>query len=110
MQTLGGTDLNSFPNLHKERRPRMEHKVKSWPEFFEAILSGHKTHEVRRMTDRDYQVGDTLRLLEFDPGKGQYTGRELAVGITFVTSANSPCALSDSCLHPDYCILSVHKY
>ena len=109
MQALGGTNSKS-PALSTSSRPRVEHKVKSWPEFFEAILSGIKTHEVRRMTDRDYQVGDTLRLMEFDPDSGQYTGREQCVKITFVTSAKSPCALSEACLNPDYCILSVSKF
>ena len=86
----------------------IEHRVKSWPTFFEATLSGVKTHDVRRI-DREYHVGDTLRLQEFDPERQQYTGRELCVRITFITSANLPCALSEACLHPDYCILSITK-
>jgi hypothetical protein len=107
MQTVK-TNTNAWA-LSSTARPRMEHKVKSWPSFFEATLSGVKTHDVRRMSDRDYQVGDTLRLMEFDPETKKYTGRELSVRITYVTSAKSPCALSDSCLHPDYCILSITK-
>ena len=108
MQTLSGIDATSLPQW-ENARPRMEHKVKSWPNFFEATLAGVKTHDVRRISDRDYQVGDTLRLMEFDPGKQQYSGRELCVRITYITSAKLPCALSESCLHPDYCILSVTK-
>jgi hypothetical protein len=108
MQSLGGISAHSSSHSHSER-PRMEHRVKSWPSFFEATLNGTKTHDVRRMSDRDYQVGDTLRLMEFDPEKKAYTGRELSVRITYITSAKSPCALSDSCLHPDYCILSITK-
>lgn len=90
-------------------RPSIEHRVKSWPNFFEATLSEAKTHDIRRAGDRDYQVGDTLRLMEFNPEKQQYSGRELCVRITYVTSANAPCALSEACLHPDYCILSITK-
>ncbi len=108
MHTLNRLNVTSFPQSDRAR-PRMEHKVKSWPSFFEATLSGAKTHDVRRMSDRDYQVGDTLRLMEFDPDKNQYTGRELCVRITYITSANAPCALSEACLHPDYCILSITK-
>jgi hypothetical protein len=108
MQTLG--EMNSNSSAHSEdTRPRIEHRVKSWPGFFEATLAGTKTHDVRRMTDRDYQVGDTLRLMEFDPERKQYTGRELCVRITYITSAKAPCALSDACLDPDYCILSISK-
>ena len=108
MQTLSRT--NATPSSHSDGLwPRMEHRVKSWPSFFEATLAGVKTHDVRRMTDRDYQVGDRLRLMEFDPEKQEYTGRELCVRITYITSAELPCALSEACLHPDYCILSIAK-
>jgi hypothetical protein len=108
MQTLSGNIAASSPHSGSAR-PRMEHRVKSWPNFFEATLAGVKTHDVRRLGDRDYQVGDTLRLMEFDPGKQQYTGRELCVRITYITSTNLPCALSEACLHTDYCILSITK-
>jgi hypothetical protein len=90
-------------------RGPIEHKVKSWPQFFEAALSGAKTHEVRRFTDRDYRVGDTLRLREYDPATETYSGREMVVRITYVTSAEAPCALSEECLDPDFCILSIVK-
>src|ERR1700730_18449961 len=84
-------------------RGPVEHKVKSWPHLFEATLAGFKTHEVRRLGDRDYRVGDRLRLQEFDPATATYSGRELLVRITYVTSAQTPCALSEECLHEDFC-------
>ena len=90
-------------------RGPIEHKVKSWPQFFEATLSGVKTHDVRRSTDRDYRVGDRLRLQEYDPVTKTYSGRELVVRITYMTSAAAPCALSEECLHSDFCILSIAK-
>jgi hypothetical protein len=68
METLNGNNLSS--SLHPDTlRPKMEHRVKSWPSFFEPTVAGVKTHDVRRMGDRDYRIGDTLRLMEFDPGK-----------------------------------------
>lgn len=74
--------------------------MKSWPRLFEATLRGAKTHEVRKSRERDYQIGDLLRLQEFDPEVQQYTGRELVVRITYLTSAEYPCALSeDGCLN-----------
>lgn len=88
-------------------RPLMEHRVKSWPELFEATLSGAKRHEMRRATDRDYRVGDLLILQEYDPAERIYSGRELRMRITYVTSAEFPCALSGGGLHSDYCILSI---
>ena len=98
---------------HSERRVRkfrqIVHTVKSWPQFFEPMLSGVKTHDVRRVTDRNYQAGDLLRLQEFDPQSESFTGRELLVRITYVTSSEYPCALSEQALNPNYCILSVTK-
>jgi Domain of unknown function (DUF3850) len=90
-------------------RGPIEHKVKSWRQFFEATLSGAKAYEVRRLTERDYRVGDSLLLQEYDPTTKTYSGRELAVRITYITSAEAPCALSEECLHPDFCILSIVK-
>jgi Domain of unknown function (DUF3850) len=95
-------------SVPRSRRP-LEHKVKSWPRYFEATLTGAKAHDVRRWTDRDYQVGDCLRLQEYNPITASYTGRELVVRITYITSAEAPCALSGECLHPDFCILSIVK-
>jgi len=50
-----------------------EHKVKSWPEFFNDIADGTKTFDLRK-NDRDYQVGDTIVFEEFKPRLGTYTG------------------------------------
>lgn len=51
-----------------------QHDLKCHPHFFAAIVEGKKTFEIRR-NDRDYRVGDTLRLREFDPSYGN-TGKE----------------------------------
>jgi len=57
----------------------MIHELKTWPEYFEEILTGKKTFEVRK-NDRDYKVGDTLILKEFKligiDDKLNYTGRQ----------------------------------
>ena len=82
------------------------HVLKSWPQFFEAIATSQRVHELRR-NDRDYAVGDTLLLQEFDPVEGRYSGRELRVQVTSMTSADVPCAVSGEGLHPDFCILSI---
>jgi len=92
----------------RHRQPIL-HQVKSWPHLFEATLSGAKTHDMRRAVDRDYRVDDILCLQEFEPKTGHYTGRELNVRITYITSAEFPCALSGDGLHEDYCILSIKK-
>lgn len=83
------------------------HELKSWPAFFDAIAAGAKRHDLRRADDRTFRVGDRLRLREFDPQLGQYTGREQVVEVTYITSAPAPCALSGEALHKDFCILSI---
>lgn len=68
-----------------------EHNIKIWPEYFQAVLDGTKTFEVRK-DDRGYQVGDTLVLQEWWPPEevdGQWTigfgtGRECRRTVTYI--------------------------
>lgn len=60
------------------------HPLKTWPGFFEAILSGEKPFEIRR-NDRDYQAGDVLELHETaDLDPLAFTGRTLRRRVTYV--------------------------
>lgn len=63
-------------------------ELKTWPQYYEALYDGSKPFEVRK-NDRDFQVGDTLHLREFDPnaGPGLYTGRNHKRTITYILSA-----------------------
>lgn len=49
------------------------HKLKCWPEFFEAVRTGRKRFEMR-YDDRGYAVGDMLFLQEWDPQTEKYSG------------------------------------
>jgi hypothetical protein len=60
-----------------------EHRLKTWPQFFRAIKSGTKTFEVRK-NDRDYHVGDTLVLLEYDALNNKFSGEELRKRVTYM--------------------------
>lgn len=69
-----------------------EHDLKVWPRFFDALLSGEKTFEVRK-DDRGFRAGDTLLLREWRPyadpdepvvSYGEYTGRELRRTVTYL--------------------------
>jgi hypothetical protein len=82
------------------------HHLKSWPEYFGPISRGERTHELRR-NDRNYGVGDSIILMEFDPRIEAYTGNRCTVTITSMTSAACPCAVSHEALAPAFCILSV---
>jgi hypothetical protein len=103
MTLRGGLDGGAS----KARAKPKTHALKCWPPFFEAISAGRKTHDLRRVTDRDFRVGDRMELQEFDPTAERYTGRAITVEITYITSADIPCALSKGALHDDFCILSI---
>jgi len=60
------------------------HNLKTWPVFFEAILSGAKTFEIRK-NDRAFKVGDILLLDEYDHTKPAYTGRQCERVVTYIT-------------------------
>ena len=78
----------------------MEHKLKILSRYYEAILQGKKTFEVRK-DDRPYQEGDTLLLQEAVALNGLiYTGREIKAAVTYI--------LRDSEYVKDgYCIMSI---
>lgn len=66
------------------------HDLKVWPPYYDAIAYGSKPFDARK-NDRDYQVGDFLRLREWRVTAmdrleiaGEYTGRELSRVVTFV--------------------------
>jgi hypothetical protein len=88
-------------------REAVIHELKCWPEFFSEISAGRKRHDLRRCDDRHFHVGDRLRLREFDPKAERYTGRCLVVCVTYITSADVPCALSNAALDRNFCILSI---
>jgi len=83
------------------------HKLKSWPEFFQAIVAGKKTHDLRSLLDRELEVGQHLILQEYDPFTGEYTGDEVEVEITYMTDYRTPCAFSSAVLAKGYTILSI---
>ncbi|KND47378.1 MAG: hypothetical protein AB199_03040 [Parcubacteria bacterium C7867-004] len=53
------------------------------PEYFEEILSGRKTYELR-LNDFDIHEGDTLLLKEWSKERKEYTGREISKTVGFV--------------------------
>lgn len=92
-----------------------EHELKCWPPPFDSILSGIKTHEIRK-NDRNYAAGDVLHLREWrpDPWDGRpppgwdstvygYTGREIRVRVTYVTFGG------DWGVPDDMCVMSIAK-
>lgn len=74
-----------------------QHELKILPEYFVAVANGTKTFEVRK-DDRLFEVGDILRLREFD---GQeYTSREVKAEVTYILCDTAYCKA-------DYVILGI---
>lgn len=69
----------------------MEHELKVWPEFFDALADGRKQFEMRK-DDRGFKPGDTLRLREYSPGPDEYTGREVTKKITYMLWGDDPAS------------------
>ncbi len=62
-----------------------EHELKCWPQFFEALLNGSKTFEIRVDDRGGFLVDDELRLREWDPVTQTYTGRVTHRRVTYVS-------------------------
>ncbi len=60
---------------------RIEKKV--WPEYFQQIVDGKKTFELR-LNDFDISEGDILILKEWDPSIRDYTGRTIEKSVGYV--------------------------
>ena len=63
---------------------RKIHELKTWPEYFGTVMDGTKTFEFRSSLDRDFQVGDTLHLREWDMRTKTYSGRILYADVPYV--------------------------
>lgn len=70
----GSGALNRGPQIHA---------LKTWPAFYEAVAGGRKPFEARK-ADRDFEVGDTLRLEEWSPTTREYTGRACERLVTYI--------------------------
>lgn len=62
-------------------RQRKIHQLKTWPPEYKDCISGIKTFDIRPH-DRDFKIGDTLRLQCYTPDNG-YTGEEQDFQITY---------------------------
>lgn len=65
-----------------------DHALKIDPERLAEVERGDKKHEVR-VFDRDYKVGQVLKLLGFDRARGEYTGRGQFALVTCITAPGS---------------------
>lgn len=61
----------------------MIHELKTLPQYFNAVVSGEKSFEVRKL-DRPFHKGDLLALNEFDAETKCYTGNSCLVYIDYI--------------------------
>lgn len=99
------------------------HKLKLFPEYFDAVANGIKTFEIRK-NDRDYKVGDTLRLYEFDPKEEEFRAKAASNTISgyFLFSRLSETRTCDAAvtyilthedfpdgIPEDYCVMGIRR-
>lgn len=80
--TLSSTQERIFNRAEFLEKNRI-HELKIWPEYFAPVQTGNKNFEVRE-NDRDFKVGDTVHLLEWDQVTEKYTGYYAIRVITYI--------------------------
>ena len=82
----------------------MEHKLKCWPEHFRAVTEPNsrkrKLVEIRK-DDRPFNVGDSLKLVEYDPNSDSHSG-------AWCTVLVSHCLRGGPWLPDGYVAMSIH--
>lgn len=78
----------------------MTHELKILKPYFDAVVSGDKTFELRK-DDRPYKIGDTLILREIGAGN-TFTGRFIRKKVGYILRDCPEYGLDN-----DYCILSL---
>lgn len=61
------------------------HELKILPQYFEEVLKGNKTFEIRK-NDRNFKIRDILILKEWVEGYSEFTGRTIDCKITYITN------------------------
>lgn len=76
------------PSAHAKLPFAINHELKIDPDRLAEILTGIKTHEIR-VFDRDFQVGNKLKLNVYDQSANKYTGQMAIVKVTNITAPGS---------------------
>ena len=83
----------------------MIHQLKILPKFFDAVVCGEKTFEIRK-NDREFVKGDYLALNEWEQTSdlgGHYTGRSCMVYVDYILYGAEGCPGLDE----DYVVMSI---
>lgn len=77
------------------------HELKILPEYFNAVVDGRKTFELRK-NDRGFKVNDKLLLKEININSGKFTKREILVKVTYLLENCEKHGLKDG-----FCIMGI---
>ena len=77
--------IEECPDLVTPTVHTATHELKTWPHYFNEIISHRKKFEVRK-DDREFRYSDILLLREWLPYAESYTGRSCLVEVTYVCS------------------------
>jgi hypothetical protein len=79
-----------------------EHNLKTVQPFFNEVLNGSKTFEVRKNDRGGFAVGDSLILEEYVPMGEGYTGQAIIREVTYVLDSPEYCK-------PGYVVLGINN-
>lgn len=79
------------------------HKLKVQLAFFDELVSGKKTFELRK-NDRNFSTGDVLILEEYDVSAQAYTGRRCQKEVTYLLESIPEFGLMDG-----FCIMGLKE-
>lgn len=92
-----GKTLTRTKGVNMKETQARNHELKTKAHYFEAIWNGSENFKIRDNSDRDFQAGDTVELVEHgrtekgDPysfscfSPGEPTGRRIKATISYVT-------------------------
>lgn len=63
------------------------HELKILSEYFNPVLQHKKNFEIR-FNDRNFRIGDYIKLKEYNPKTNTYSGRTISGKITYITDYN----------------------
>jgi len=80
----------------------MIHELKTWPQYYNRVADGQKTFEVRK-NDRDFQVGDELVLVYYNPEEP----RPMEYGMTLKAKVTYILYGGQFGIEPGYCVMAI---
>ncbi|MEY9975277.1 ParB/RepB/Spo0J family partition protein [Lysinibacillus sp. RC79] len=86
----------------EQKEKPMTHELDSYPDEFEAVIKGLKTF-VCGFNNRNFRVGDKLKINEFDPETILYTGSSVEVRVIYLQEGG------ENGIPEDYVIMSIKK-